>query len=229
MKHFGGLVVIQSVSWVWRTTRELNWKQYPKLVKVRWMFYSLMTIFVSPSPCPRVNHKSRFTRTQRIFFFSLISPPKGVVDSGETCFSCAPGFSYWFFLWLWAVSSQFSHQCNSPPHTLTATWNSAKDFQKHRKVSFPSSYTLKFQNNTFIYMVVQWAEKITDSQVNLTKGLCMCIWQFSIFVFWFRILNSFTLKATDGEDSWESLGLQGDPTSPFWRRSALGFLWKEWC
>ena len=32
-----------------------------------------------------------------------------------------------------------------------------------------------------------------------------------------------------GEDSWESLGLQGDPTSPFWRRSALGFLWKDWC
>ena len=32
-----------------------------------------------------------------------------------------------------------------------------------------------------------------------------------------------------GEDSWESLGLQGDPTSPFWRRSALGVHWKEWC
>ena len=31
-----------------------------------------------------------------------------------------------------------------------------------------------------------------------------------------------------GEDSWGSLGLQGDPTSPFWR-SALIFLWKEWC
>ena len=31
-----------------------------------------------------------------------------------------------------------------------------------------------------------------------------------------------------GEDSWESLGLQGDPTSPFWRRSALGVPWKEW-
>ena len=31
------------------------------------------------------------------------------------------------------------------------------------------------------------------------------------------------------EDSWKSLGLQGDPISPFWRRSALGFLWKEWC
>ena len=32
-----------------------------------------------------------------------------------------------------------------------------------------------------------------------------------------------------GEDSWESHGMQGDPTSPFWRRSALGFLWREWC
>ena len=31
------------------------------------------------------------------------------------------------------------------------------------------------------------------------------------------------------ENSWESLGLQGDPTSPFWGRSALGFLWKKWC
>ena len=31
-----------------------------------------------------------------------------------------------------------------------------------------------------------------------------------------------------GEDSWESLGLQGDPTSPFWKRSTLGFLWREW-
>ena len=32
-----------------------------------------------------------------------------------------------------------------------------------------------------------------------------------------------------GEDSWESLGLQGDPASPFWRRSVLGVHWKDWC
>ena len=32
-----------------------------------------------------------------------------------------------------------------------------------------------------------------------------------------------------GEDSWESLGLQGDPTSAFWRRSALSIQWKDWC
>ena len=32
-----------------------------------------------------------------------------------------------------------------------------------------------------------------------------------------------------GEDSWESLGLQGDPTSPSWGRSFLGVHWKDWC
>ena len=30
-----------------------------------------------------------------------------------------------------------------------------------------------------------------------------------------------------GEDSGESLGLQGDPTSPSWRRSVLGVHWKD--
>ena len=32
-----------------------------------------------------------------------------------------------------------------------------------------------------------------------------------------------------GEDSWESLVLQGDPTSPSWRRSVPGVHWKNLC
>ena len=32
-----------------------------------------------------------------------------------------------------------------------------------------------------------------------------------------------------GEDSWESLGLQGDPTSQSQRKSVLNILWKDWC
>ena len=32
-----------------------------------------------------------------------------------------------------------------------------------------------------------------------------------------------------GEDSWESLGPQGDPPSPYARVSALGVHWKDWC
>ena len=32
-----------------------------------------------------------------------------------------------------------------------------------------------------------------------------------------------------GENSWESLGLQGDPTSPSYRKSVLNIRWKDWC
>ena len=32
-----------------------------------------------------------------------------------------------------------------------------------------------------------------------------------------------------GEDSWESLGLQGDPTSPSEKKSVLNIHWKDWC
>ena len=31
------------------------------------------------------------------------------------------------------------------------------------------------------------------------------------------------------EDSWESLGLQGDQTSPSQRKSVLNIHWKDWC
>ena len=37
------------------------------------------------------------------------------------------------------------------------------------------------------------------------------------------------LNCSIGDVSWESLGLQGDPTSPSWRRSVLGVHWKDWC
>ena len=31
------------------------------------------------------------------------------------------------------------------------------------------------------------------------------------------------------KDSWETLGLQGDPTSPSWSDSVLNVHWKDWC
>ena len=31
------------------------------------------------------------------------------------------------------------------------------------------------------------------------------------------------------EDSWETLGLTGDHTSPPWRKSVLSIHWKDWC
>ena len=37
------------------------------------------------------------------------------------------------------------------------------------------------------------------------------------------------LNCSVREDSWESFGLQGDPTSPSWSRSVLGVPWNDWC
>ena len=37
------------------------------------------------------------------------------------------------------------------------------------------------------------------------------------------------LNCGDGEDSWESLGLQGDPTSQSARKSNPNIHWKDWC
>ena len=37
------------------------------------------------------------------------------------------------------------------------------------------------------------------------------------------------LNCGAGEDSWGSIGLQGDPTSPSYRRSVLNVHWKDWC
>ena len=63
----------------------------------------------------------------------------------------------------------------------------------------------------------------TNKPINVLSSLCVIG---SNFIHLIRTdSNVFFLIA----ESWESLGLQGDPTSPFWRRSALGFLWKEWC
>ena len=46
----------------------------------------------------------------------------------------------------------------------------------------------------------------------------------------FKSINSLVLlNCGVGEDSWESLGLQGDPTSPSLRKLVLKTHWKDWC
>ena len=68
------------------------------------------------------------------------------------------------------------------------------------------------------------------------KGIKTSSWE---VVAWIRMVLEMMRKAECwklmllnygvGEDSWESLGLQGDPASPSWRRSVLGVHWKDWC
>ena len=66
------------------------------------------------------------------------------------------------------------------------------------------------------------------TKVHLVKAMVFPVVMYGL---WRKLstIEMMLLNCVVGEDSWGSLGLQGDPTSPFWRRSALGFLWKEWC
>ena len=78
----------------------------------------------------------------------------------------------------------------------------------------------------YLFIILPLQLRATWSQGGYFILLCISI---TCHGTWSELVSD---KCGVGEDSWESLGLQGmqgDPTSPFWRRSALGFLWKEWC
>ena len=75
---------------------------------------------------------------------------------------------------------------------------------------------------------------------DITLSTKVCIVKAMVFSVVMYGCKSWTVKKVEhqrmvllncgvGEDSWESLGLQGDPTSPSWRRSVLGVHWKDWC
>ena len=70
------------------------------------------------------------------------------------------------------------------------------------------------------------------TKIRLVKAMVFPVVMYGCESWMWRKLSAKELMLLNwgvGEDSCESLGLQGDPTSPFWRRSALGFLWREWC
>ena len=55
------------------------------------------------------------------------------------------------------------------------------------------------------------------------------MWELEYKESWAYFLKLMLLNCAVGEDSWEFLGLQQDPTSPSWRKSVLNSLWKDWC
>ena len=69
------------------------------------------------------------------------------------------------------------------------------------------------------------------TKIHLVKAMFFPVVMYACESLWKKLSPEelMLLNCSVGEDSWEFLGLQGDPTSPFLRKSALGFLWKEWC
>ena len=76
--------------------------------------------------------------------------------------------------------------------------------------------------------------------IDITLPTKVCIVKAMVFLVVMYGCESWTIKRLSieklmllnsgvGEDSWESLGQQGDQTSPSWRRSGLNIHWKDWC
>ena len=81
-------------------------------------------------------------------------------------------------------------------------------------------------------------KKKVHSVVYILRGKRDTEFYLEVKLFHFTWCESWTIKKAErwrmdafdcsvGEDSWESLGLQGDPTSPFWRKSVLNIHWKD--
>ena len=69
-------------------------------------------------------------------------------------------------------------------------------------------------------------------KVRLVKAMVFPVVMYGLRIGLWRKLSAKKLMLLNcgvGEDSWESLGLQGDPTSPSWRRKVLGVHWKDRC
>ena len=73
---------------------------------------------------------------------------------------------------------------------------------------------------------------ILPTKVHLVKAMVFPVVMYGVRVGLWRKLSAEKLMLLNcgvGEDSWESLGLQGGPPSPSKRRSVLGVHWKDWC
>ena len=72
-----------------------------------------------------------------------------------------------------------------------------------------------------------------STKVRLVKAMVFYGWsRMDVRVgLWWKLSTEelMLLNCGVGEDSWESLGLQGDPTSPSYMRSVLSIHWKDWC
>ena len=71
------------------------------------------------------------------------------------------------------------------------------------------------------------------TKISLVKAMVFFQWsRMDVRVWLWKKLSDEELMLLNcgvGEDSWESLGLPGDPTSSSKRRSVLGVHWKDWC
>ena len=86
--------------------------------------------------------------------------------------------------------------------------------------------------------VMKYLDNIVKSK-EITLPTKVCLVKAVVFPVIMYGCESWTIKKAEhqklmllncgvGEDSWESLGLQGDSTSPSYRKSVLNIHWQDW-
>ena len=131
--------------------------------------------------------------------------------------------SFFFFFWDTEIASKlfaYIHTCPPSIHfsTLWCKWlykTQTLIMSLFQFKYFKSGYSLNFKNNVFKSLIF-WPFLI----VYLSPCLL------------FRTLSTLVMMLSNcgvGEDSWEYLGLQGDPTSQSLWKSTLSIHWKDWC
>ena len=90
--------------------------------------------------------------------------------------------------------------------------------------SLAEDWTIPFSPLT--YYLVGW--ELPDKTQHITALQVMATGP-PPFSCWINRQSSLTLVEDSTSSSWESLGQQGDPTSPSQRKSVLNIHWKDWC
>ena len=80
--------------------------------------------------------------------------------------------------------------------------------------------------------ILKGRDTILPTNVHLVKAVVFPVVMYGCKSWAIKKLSTEELMLLNcgvGEGSWESLGLQGDPTSPSQRKSVLNIHWKDWC
>ena len=115
----------------------------------------------------------------------------------------------WQTLFSWAAKSLWIGDCSHEIKTL-APWKKSYDKPRQhvKKQRYHFAHKGPYSENYGFSSI-----HVRMRQLDHKEGWAMKSWCWSCA----------------GEYSWESLGLQGYQTSPFWRKSFLNIHWKGWC
>ena len=87
-------------------------------------------------------------------------------------------------------------------------------------------------HSKFIDSILKSRDITLQTKVHLVKAMVFPVVMYGCKSWAIKKTNAeelMLLNCGTGEDSWESLGLQGDQTSQSYRRWALNIHWKDWC